>query len=487
MNHSIIRNTTHHAFHFDAAACSGCKACQVACKDKHGLEVGRLWRRVYEVSGGDWRQVGNAWVPDIYAYHLSMACNHCDLPICAEVCPARAISRRDDGIVLIDPDRCLGCGYCDWACPYGAPQYDAAAGKMTKCTFCVDEIDAGRPPACVTACPMRVLEFGEHQVEDDQAVPHPLPPRQLTEPALVIAAHRDSERAAPTSARVTPALRRELREWSLVAFTLLSQLAAGIVLVFGIVQSAVRDRGAATAFDQLSDNAVGVAAIAMVLGLGISLLHLGSPRRAWRALLNLRSSWLSREVLLAAMFTGGLVALFTMLRFEAGAAWMQQWLLWLTACLGLLLVMIMSRLYMLRTVAAWNSSATAGTFIVTTLFLGCVVLQTISWCDLSLDRAGQTVASRSILVGVARSLAVMAILMLGMSRLFIRRAEIGPTLNRRRRGLGLLGGICLGTLALLPSAGIVHEAILTSLALPAVMIVGWIAVLERSVFFRTYK
>jgi len=152
--------TKQYAFYFDSSACSGCKACQVACKDKHNLEVGRLWRRVYEVSGGGWQRRGQAWTTSAFAYNLSLSCNHCKKPICVEVCPAAAISKRADGIVLIDERKCIGCRYCSWACPYGAMQYDLKRGRMTKCTFCADELDLGCPPACVAACPLRALEFG---------------------------------------------------------------------------------------------------------------------------------------------------------------------------------------------------------------------------------------------------------------------------------------------------------------------------------------
>ncbi len=123
------------SFYFDAAACSGCKACQVACKDRHGLEVGRLWRRVSEVTGGSWQQEGSVWHNTIFAYHLSTFCNHCEKAICLEGCPSQAISRRDDGIVLINPEHCLGCGYCSWVCPYSVPQYQPDRGVMTSALF----------------------------------------------------------------------------------------------------------------------------------------------------------------------------------------------------------------------------------------------------------------------------------------------------------------------------------------------------------------
>jgi anaerobic dimethyl sulfoxide reductase subunit B len=195
------------AFHLDASACSGCKACQAACKDKNGLPVGLLWRRVYEVAGGGWERRREAWLTSVFAYHLSLACNHCRLPICVEVCPSAAITQRSDGLVLLDAGRCLGCRYCSWACPYGAPQYDPAAGRMSKCALCADYIDAGRPPACVAACPMRALEFGdleELQARHGQlAAVHPLPDPALTGPALVITPHKDASRAAGLKGQVS--------------------------------------------------------------------------------------------------------------------------------------------------------------------------------------------------------------------------------------------------------------------------------------------
>jgi len=183
-----------YAFYLDSTSCSGCKACQLACKDKHGLAVGLLWRRVYEISGGQWKRSGAAWLTDVFAYHVSLACNHCRRPICVEVCPAGAIHQRDDGIVLLDSSLCVGCRSCQWACPYGAPQYDEAAGTMTKCTFCVDLIDQGLAPACVAACPMRALDFGPREELEARYGPleaiYPLPQNEHTDPALVLTPHR---------------------------------------------------------------------------------------------------------------------------------------------------------------------------------------------------------------------------------------------------------------------------------------------------------
>ncbi len=195
-----------YAFYFDSSVCSGCKACQLACKDKHNLERGRLWRRVYEVSGGDWLKSGEAWLPNVFAYNLSISCNHCERPICVEVCPTGAMHKRPDGIVLVDEKRCIGCKYCSWACPYGAPQYDEAAGQMTKCTFCFDNLEQGLPPACVAACPLRALDYGERRELEArygslEAV-FPLPEAGLTQPALLLTPHPTARQTDNTAARL---------------------------------------------------------------------------------------------------------------------------------------------------------------------------------------------------------------------------------------------------------------------------------------------
>jgi anaerobic dimethyl sulfoxide reductase subunit B len=193
-----------YGFFFDSSACSGCKTCQVACKDKNNLGAGVLWRRVYEIAGGGWRREGALWLPAVRAYNISLACNHCADPACLKSCPTKAIAKGPDGIVLLDSRRCIGCRYCEWSCPYGAPRYDPEQGVVGKCDFCFDLIDGGGTPACVAACPMRALEFGE--LEDlksrsggrDEVFP--LPAASQTRPSLLIRPHRDA--AGPEGAGV---------------------------------------------------------------------------------------------------------------------------------------------------------------------------------------------------------------------------------------------------------------------------------------------
>ncbi|MCF8230338.1 MAG: dimethylsulfoxide reductase subunit B [Bacteroidales bacterium] len=181
-----------YAFYFDSNACSGCKACEMACRDKHDLPEDLRWRRVYEIAGGQWSQDNKLSIPELVAYNISLSCNHCEDPACVHACPTSAMQKREDGIVFIDPEKCMGCKYCSWACPYDAPQYDKRTGLMTKCDFCMDYIDQGKEPSCVAACPMRVLDFGElHAMKKRYPDKHvyPLPTEQLTKPAFCISQH----------------------------------------------------------------------------------------------------------------------------------------------------------------------------------------------------------------------------------------------------------------------------------------------------------
>jgi anaerobic dimethyl sulfoxide reductase subunit B (iron-sulfur subunit) len=190
-------------FRVDLKSCTGCKACQLACKDKHGHEPGILWRKVVEVSGGNWDKRNGVWHDDSYAYYVSVACMHCQRPICAEVCPTKAMAKREDGIVAVDPDRCMGCRYCEMACPYAAPQFDKATGVMTKCDLCRDHLEQGRRPACVDACQMRVLSVADFSAGDRKGdETFPLPPRHLTEPSASLLPHRDVARAEAGEPRI---------------------------------------------------------------------------------------------------------------------------------------------------------------------------------------------------------------------------------------------------------------------------------------------
>jgi phenylacetyl-CoA:acceptor oxidoreductase subunit 1 len=169
----------------DLTRCVGCQTCTAACKHANATPPGVQWRRVIDVEVGEFPDVRRAFVP--------VGCQHCDEPPCRDVCPTTATKKRADGIVTIDYDLCIGCSYCALACPYqarwrtdratfayGTPMEseakrrdDARLAVATKCTFCVERIDAGlaegktpgvhpeATPACVNSCIANALAFGD--------------------------------------------------------------------------------------------------------------------------------------------------------------------------------------------------------------------------------------------------------------------------------------------------------------------------------------
>jgi len=114
-------------------------------------------------------------------------------------CPNNAIYKTDQGVVLIDESKCMGCQYCEWACPYDALTLDKENGVMTKCTLCYDYLEEGKEPACVAACPMRVLEIGDLVELERKYGKHanvfPLPPVHHTQPSIVITQHPSAQKS----------------------------------------------------------------------------------------------------------------------------------------------------------------------------------------------------------------------------------------------------------------------------------------------------
>jgi anaerobic dimethyl sulfoxide reductase subunit B (iron-sulfur subunit) len=360
-------------FYFDSLACSGCKACQAACKDKNNLPVGLLWRRVYEVTGGGWQQSGATWTSDVFAYNLSLSCNHCAQPICVEVCPTQAMQQRADGIVVVDEDRCVGCQYCSWACPYDAPQYDRAHGHMTKCDFCVDNLEVGLPPTCVAACPLRVLDFGEvNALEAKQGSllsVRPLPDESLTQPALIIKPHQAAQREAVLG-NVEEVRPPHTSERSLIAFTLLAQTAVGAWWIAGALFIVIAWQSGAYVAETLIAPVLASCVLIMCAALAVSLFHLGTPQTAWRALSNVRSSWLSREILSTLAFGLTSTLAGVAVWFRLGPSPLRVVLALGAALFGVMLIVSMFSVYRLRTVDAWKTWFTSASFFITAGLLG---------------------------------------------------------------------------------------------------------------------
>ncbi|OGB33989.1 MAG: aspartate carbamoyltransferase [Burkholderiales bacterium RIFCSPLOWO2_12_FULL_61_40] len=316
-----------HGFFFTADNCIGCHACEAACSEKNENPAHLAFRSVGYVEGGSY--------PDYKRMNISMACNHCDDPVCLKGCPTRAYTKHVEyGAVLQDPETCFGCGYCTWVCPYNAPQLDPVKGQVSKCNMCVDRLEVGLKPACVSACVGNALDFGvienipggreQARVEipgfPSFEITHPnirfqqikqLPDEMKRTDSMPVKYHKDDK------GRYRPAIdqkkgkaqhwnlaRLSSRENPLVLFTLAAQTAAGaFALAFLGAQAGL---AGFTAFAQ-SALYVPLALVCFLLvafGLFMSTMHLGKPQRFYRGFNNLRHSPVSREGLGIAVFMG---------------------------------------------------------------------------------------------------------------------------------------------------------------------------------------
>ena len=328
-------------FGFDMGACIGCHSCEVACAEQNGLPDGTTWRRVGEVEAGAH--------PDTRRFHLSMSCNHCLDPACLTGCPTDAYVKLDSGIVDHHADDCVGCGYCTWTCPYSVPAIQPDRRVVTKCDMCRPRLDDGFAPACVTACPTHAITVekvdvaawrADHRAGD---APH-LPDAGLTVSTTRIALPDGLAVGDATVAADDWDLRPESAHWPLVWLTLVSQAALG-------VSTAAAAGG--------SGGTRGAAAASAFAGLVGALFHLGRPAAAWKAMRNLRTSWLSREV--------AALSLYALL---AAVAVLVPALAWPAALAGVAGVFASARLYLVPGRPAWDSRLTIARFFATAAVLG---------------------------------------------------------------------------------------------------------------------
>jgi len=329
-----------YAFEVDLDACTGCKACVTACHNLNGLDDGETWRAVGQVHGG------SDAAP--FVATVTAACHHCLEPACLSGCPVDAYEKDPvTGIVRHLDDQCIGCRYCTLTCPYEVPQFDPKRGIVRKCDMCQQRLAVGEAPACVQACPNGAITIRAVRrdaiVLDNEAggfLPG-APDPGLTQPTT---SYR-TRRAVPRNAlpadyyAVAPAHGHR----SLVAMLVGTQLAVG-----------------AFAFGQTPW--LGLAAA--VIALGASLLHLGRPLLAHRALRGLRHSWLSREIALFGGFAGLAAAYAVLGAPVVGAA---------VTAVGLAAVGTSVMVYAATRRELWRVDLVAIRFFGTTLLLGAAI------------------------------------------------------------------------------------------------------------------
>ena len=172
---------TRYGLVIDLKRCIGCDACSLACKAENATSRGIMWNRVLKYESGKY--------PNSRLNFLPVTCMHCDEPECEKVCPTGATAKREDGIVVIDNNKCVGCRYCMVACPYATryffdelhsyyPEhmtpYEKTGyqkhrlGTVQKCDLCLSRIERGLQPVCVVSCPAEARFFGDLDDPDSE-------------------------------------------------------------------------------------------------------------------------------------------------------------------------------------------------------------------------------------------------------------------------------------------------------------------------------
>ena len=356
-----------YAFRVDLDACTGCKACVTACHNLNGLAPEETWREVGLL-------VGESPAGPVQQT-VTTACHHCEDPGCMNGCPVRAYEKDPvTGIVRHLDDQCIGCQYCLLKCPYDVPKYDPGRGIVRKCDMCSDRLAEGEAPACVQGCPNEAISI--EKVRVGTVPPAILPARSGTVP--------DSGITRPTTRYVGGAADALLQSADLAspepgdphlplsAMLVLSQLAVGAFALEAVLGLFDASGGGLR---------IGVGMAAAALGLGVANLHLGRPQYAFRAILGLRTSWMSREIIVLGAFAGNAAA--TTALALAASLWPElvsslpipassavSALTAATAAVGALAVFCSVMIYADTGRAAWHLSRTGPAFLGTTIVLG---------------------------------------------------------------------------------------------------------------------
>ena len=325
-----------YAFEVNLDACTGCKACVVACHSLNGLDENESWRDVGTITTTGYQQT------------VTTACHHCADPACANGCPTRAYEKdADTGIVRHLDDQCIGCSYCSMKCPYDVPKFNLKRGIVRKCDMCHGRLAAGEAPACVQACPNEAISIRVVSRERGaRSVERMLPgafESGYTRPMTTYL----SAKEVPVNARAVDAERLRVEEAHnpLALMLVLTQAAAGGFVAAGFMPNA--------------SILVWLSAALLFIGVNASVLHLGQPMKAWKAFLGWRRSWLSREIIAFGFAMGA-----------AGAACGSLLPAWPAAVAALVAVACSIMVYVDTRREFWSARITATKFLGTTAILG---------------------------------------------------------------------------------------------------------------------
>ena len=350
-----------YAFEVDLDKCSGCKACVAACHSLNGLESGESWRSVGLLVSDE------AVAP--FQQTVTTACHHCVDPACLNGCPALAYEKDPvTGIVRHLDDQCIGCQYCVLKCPYEVPRYSSRLGIVRKCDMCAPRLSVGEAPACVQSCPSAAIRItvvdreavrSEHTSSENSFLPaSPEPGYTIPTTRFVSAKGFPGNVRAADADAVAPAP----PHWALVWMLVLTQ--AGIGGIWFETLSQIAGARSSTASGFLSGALV-------TAGLIASIFHLGRPLQAWRAIMGVRRSWLSREIVaFNALFMSVLLFLAAMVLPDSVFGDRVTAVLVFCSLTGAAALFCSMMVYVDTPRVFWNAAHTVPRFLGTTLLLG---------------------------------------------------------------------------------------------------------------------
>jgi Fe-S-cluster-containing dehydrogenase component/DMSO reductase anchor subunit len=476
-----------YAFRVDLDACTACKACVTACHSLNGLDEGETWRSVGLLHGGS--PAAPVQQP------VTTACHHCVEPACLKGCPVLAYEKDAvTGIVKHLDDQCIGCQYCTFTCPYEVPQYNARLGIVRKCDMCSGRLAAGEAPACVQACPNEAISItlvDPHQVVEDAQGDAFLP--GAPSPGITLPTTRyESTRTRP--ANLLPAdfyvATPSHQHTPLTVMLVLTQLSVG-----AFAASALASRYLPPDLVlSLRPLATVVATAFGLAALGASVFHLGRPLYAFRALLGLRTSWMSREILAFAIFAKLAVAAAVVPWLGAAAGFRAATDAIEVACAaaGLAGVACSVLVYHVTRRPWWSLESTGFKFLMTTVVLGlCTTRVTFSAGVAGLHDAAASLAVAPVLQAAARLGALAVLVKLAGELASLRHLRERRLTALKRSALLMTGDLrgyttarfafgVAGAAALLLSASSAVSPAWAAVAL-ALLVVG--EILERTLFF----
>jgi formate dehydrogenase iron-sulfur subunit len=376
---SPLKAGEQYAFEVDLDACSGCKACVVACHNLNNLESDETWRKIGLLTSKESNDylLPSATLPIVQ--HVTTACHHCVDPGCLNGCPVKAYEKDPlTGIVKHLDDQCFGCKYCTMMCPYEVPQYSATLGIVRKCDMCYQRLANQEAPACVQACPNKAIRIQSVEMSvirrrgalTEAALLPTAPPSSITLPSTQFV----SKRMIPANVVSAEGAFDELREghWPLVGMLVLTQASVGLWVLIVTRLFLGTEITADMHWLAICATTLGV------VGVHLALLHLGRPQLAYRAFLGWRTSWLSREAIAFGVYMGAAgAATLGLLYSDVLTNWIGSsgFLLMTTmsALLGITAVVCSAMIYVATRRSLWNASRTIGGFLGTSLALGLVL------------------------------------------------------------------------------------------------------------------